>query len=50
VEQLKTYVRTIYKIITDAEEFVLDKYPEILLEGHPTACWRLPKEIVFVTA
>jgi aspartate--ammonia ligase len=43
-------VRTIYKIITDAEHFVLEKYPVILLEGHPTACWRLPKEIVFVTS
>ena len=50
MEQLKTYLRTIYKIITDAEDFVLEKYPEILLEGHPTACWRLPKEIAFATS
>lgn len=50
VEQLKIYVRTVCKIITEAEDFVLEKYPEILLEGHPTACWHLPKEITFVTS
>jgi len=50
VEQLKHYVRIIYNMITDAEEFILEKYPSIVLEGHPTASWRLPKEITFVTA
>jgi aspartate--ammonia ligase len=50
VEQLKTYVRTIWKIITDCEDFILEKYPTILLEGHPTSTVRLPKEITFVTA
>jgi len=37
IEQLKTYVRTIYKIITDAQDYILGKYPHILLQGHPTA-------------
>jgi len=50
VEQLKTWVRTIWKIITDAEDFILEKYPQILLEGHPTADWRLPKEITFLNS
>ena len=50
VEQLQHYVRTIWKIITDAEDYILEKYPNILLEGHPTAQFRLPKEITFVTA
>jgi len=26
------------------------EYPQILLEGHPSSSWRLPKEITFVTA
>jgi asparagine synthetase A len=51
VEQLKTCVRTIFKILTDAEDFFLKKYPEILTEGHhPTACWRLPREIAFASS
>jgi aspartate--ammonia ligase len=50
VDQLKHYVRILWKIITDAEDYILDKYPQILLEGHPTAALRLPKEITFVTA
>jgi aspartate--ammonia ligase len=50
VEQLKTFVRTIYKIITDCEDMILEKYPDILAPAHPTAQWRLPKEIHFVTA
>jgi aspartate--ammonia ligase len=50
VEQLKTYVRAIYKIITDCEDMILEKYPDILAPSHPTAQWRLPKEIHFVTA
>jgi aspartate--ammonia ligase len=49
VEQLKHFVRILWNIITDAEDYILDKYPHILLEGHPTAKWRLPKEIVFLT-
>jgi len=50
VDQLKSYVKTIWKIITDAEDFILEKYPNILLQGHPTAKMRLPKEITFLTA
>jgi aspartate--ammonia ligase len=50
VEQLKHYVRTLYRIITDAEDMILEKYPAILDPGHPTADLRLPKEIHFVTA
>jgi len=50
VQQLKEYVRTIWKIITDCEDYILEKYPQILLEGHPTSEWRLPKEITFVTS
>jgi aspartate--ammonia ligase len=50
VEQLKEFVRTIYKIITDAEDFILEKYPQILLPGHPSSEWCLPKEIKFITA
>lgn len=50
VEQLKKYVETIWKIITDCEDMILEKYPLILLSGHPTAEWRLPKDITFVTS
>ena len=50
MEQLKTRVNIIWRIITDAEDYILTKYPNILLEGHPTASWRLPKEIIFKTA
>ncbi|CAB9501152.1 Aspartate--ammonia ligase [Seminavis robusta] len=50
VQQLQKYVRTLWKIITDAEDYILAKYPSILLPEHPTADWRLPKEIKFVTA
>lgn len=51
VEQLKKFVRIIYKIITDAEDMILEKYyPQILLQGHPSADWRLPKGITFITA
>ena len=51
VEQLKSFVRTIYKIITDAEDMILEKYPEILAPpGHPSSAWRLPKDIHFVSA
>jgi aspartate--ammonia ligase len=50
VEKLKEFVRIIYKVITDAEDYILEKYPQILLEGHPTASFRLPKEIRFITA
>ena len=50
VEQLKSYVRTIWQIITDCEDMILEKYPNILLPGHPTAKLRLPKDIHFVTA
>lgn len=37
-------------MITDCEDYILTKYPNILLPGHPTADFRLPKEIKFVTA
>jgi aspartate--ammonia ligase len=49
-EQLKKYVANIWQIITDCEDFILEKYPHILLPGHPTAQWRLPKEIKFLTS
>lgn len=39
-----------WKIITDAEDFIHALYPEILLEGHHTADERLPKEITFITS
>jgi aspartate--ammonia ligase len=29
---------------------IIEKYPAILAPGHPSATWRLPKEIHFVTA
>jgi aspartate--ammonia ligase len=48
VEQLKSYVRILWRIVTDAEDYILDKYPDILLDGHPTSTQRLPKEIHFV--
>jgi aspartate--ammonia ligase len=50
VEQLKTFVRILWKIVTDAEDYILDKYPQILLEGHPTSAVNLPKDITFVTS
>ena len=50
VDYLQHYVRLLWKIVTDAEDYILIKYPAILKQGHPTAAWRLPKEIVFVTA
>jgi aspartate--ammonia ligase len=50
IEYLKDHVRTIWKIITDCEDYILEKYPDIILEGHPTASWRLPKEITFITS
>jgi aspartate--ammonia ligase len=43
-------VRIIWKIITDAEDFILAEYPEIILKGHPTANYRLPKDITFITS
>jgi aspartate--ammonia ligase len=50
VDALQNYVRTIYKIITDAEDMILDKYADILgPQGHPTTSWRLPKNIRFTT-
>lgn len=50
MEQLQAKVKIIWKIITDAEDYILAKYPDILLDGHPTASIRLPKEIVFKSA
>ena len=43
-------MRIIWKIITDAEDFILAEYPEIILKGHPTANYRLPKGITFITS
>mmetsp|Transcript_11927 Transcript_11927/g.16484 ORF Transcript_11927/g.16484 Transcript_11927/m.16484 type:complete len:410 (-) Transcript_11927:315-1544(-) len=48
VETLKRFVRTLWKIITDCEDMILEKYPQVLLEGHPSADYRLPKEITFI--
>lgn len=50
VEQLKKFVRTIWNIIVDAEDYILHKYPQIILEGHPTSTLRLPKELTFLTS
>lgn len=50
IETLKHYVRLIWKIITDAKDYILSEYPEIILKGHPTATYRLPKEITFITS
>ena len=50
MDQLQARVKIIWKIITDAEDYILEKYPDILLDGHPTASIRLPKEIIFKTA
>mmetsp|Transcript_6648 Transcript_6648/g.8410 ORF Transcript_6648/g.8410 Transcript_6648/m.8410 type:complete len:393 (+) Transcript_6648:285-1463(+) len=50
VEQLRQYVKIIWKIIVDAQDYIIEKYPQILLEGHPTSTWRLPKDITFLTA
>lgn len=50
IHQLKHFVRILWKIITDAQDFILEQYPKILLVGHPTATWRLPKEITFITS
>jgi aspartate--ammonia ligase len=50
IDTLRAYVQTIWNIITDAEDYILEKYPQILLPGHPTADFRLPKDITFVTS
>lgn len=50
IETLKSYVRKIWTIITDAEDYILAEYPEIILPSHPTATFRLPKDITFITA
>lgn len=50
VQQLEQYVRTLWKIITDAEKSVLQAFPEVLLPGHPTSHWRLPHDLKFVTS
>ena len=31
-------------------DYILSEYPQILLPGHPTAAFRLPKDITFVTS
>lgn len=50
IEKLKSFVTILWKIITDAEDYILSLYPSILLSGHPTSAHRLPREIMFVTA
>lgn len=50
VEQLKFYVKKIWKIVVDAEDYILNKYPLILKLGHPTATYRLPRELTFITS
>ena len=50
IATLKSFVRKIWKIITDAEQYILEEYPDILLPGHPTATYRLPEDITFITS
>lgn len=50
VDKLKEFVRILWKIITDCEDYIIEKYPNILLDGHPSANKRLPKEITFITS
>lgn len=50
IEKLKTFVTMIWKIIVDTEEYIIDKYPQILLDNHPSSSFRLPKEIKFLTS
>jgi len=50
VPTLRKFVKTIWKMITDAEDFILEKYPHILMEGHATSAKRLPKDITFITS
>lgn len=50
VETLKTYVKKIWKIVTDAEDYILEMFPDILLVGHPSSDKMLPKEIKFITS
>lgn len=50
IQQLRKYVETLWSIIVDAEDNILKKYPQILLAGHPTSDFRLPKSIKFITS
>mmetsp|Transcript_20173 Transcript_20173/g.24491 ORF Transcript_20173/g.24491 Transcript_20173/m.24491 type:complete len:401 (-) Transcript_20173:691-1893(-) len=50
LETLKKFVSTIWNIITDAEDMIVENYPQILLESHPTAMIRLPKKITFISS
>eukprot|EP00567_Pseudictyota_dubia_P009354 CAMPEP_0197439804 /NCGR_PEP_ID=MMETSP1175-20131217/6458_1 /TAXON_ID=1003142 /ORGANISM="Triceratium dubium, Strain CCMP147" /LENGTH=393 /DNA_ID=CAMNT_0042969789 /DNA_START=435 /DNA_END=1616 /DNA_ORIENTATION=- len=50
VDTLKAYIQKMWNIITDAEEYILELFPDILLEGHPSSKKRLPKEITFITS
>jgi aspartate--ammonia ligase len=50
IGHLKNFVKILWKIVVDAEDYIIHKYPQILLEGHPTSTWRLPKEITFLTS
>eukprot|EP00957_Ditylum_brightwellii_P210317 15364834-Ditylum_brightwellii.AAC.1 len=50
IETLKSFVQTLWNIIADCEDYILTKYPQIVLQGHPTALYRLPKDITFITS
>ncbi len=50
IDKLKAFVTILWKIIVDAEEYIIDKYPHILLDNHPSSSFRLPKEIKFLTS
>jgi aspartate--ammonia ligase len=50
IETLKACVTKIWKIIVDTEKFIIDKYPQILLDSHPSSRFRLPAEIKFLTS
>ena len=49
-QELYQRVRTLWRIIKDAEEFILNKYPDILLANHATASFRLPRDIPILTS
>jgi len=50
IETLKSFVQTLWNIIADCEDYILTKYPQIVLQGHPTALYRLPKDVTFITS
>ena len=50
LDQLKTYVQIIYKIIVDCQEYIFERYPQILCHTHESSEWRLPDNITFITS